>query len=70
MSGNDTSFSPTALGGLRMGGSAQNTLLVGDEGVKQNFPPLKPAYERPTRAPAMLRRQSVGTRHRKVPEYV
>ena len=69
--GIDTPFSPTAFDDLEMGGSAENPLLLDEEGAKENSPPTTtPVSERPTRTPALLRSRPFGTSMENVPQYV
>ena len=50
-----TTFSPTALEHLEMGGSAENPILLDEEEDKENSTPTTPVFGRPTRIPALLR---------------
>ena len=54
---NDIPFSPTALGGLEMRGSAENPILVNEEEDNGNSPPTIPVSETPIQTPALLRSQ-------------
>ena len=68
--GIDTPSSPTTFYDLEMGGSAENPILLDEEGDKQNSPPPTPVSERPTRPPALLRSRPFGTRKENIPDYV
>ena len=63
-----THFPPTAFDDLKMGGSADNPILLDEEEDKENSPPTTtPVSERPTRPPALLRRHPFRTRIENVP---
>ena len=66
-----TAFSPTAFDNLQMRGSAENPIVLDEEGDKKNsLPPSTPVSARPTWLPALLRSRPFGTRIEDVPEFV
>ena len=68
--GIDTSFSPTIIDGLEIGGLAENPILLDKEEGKENSPPNTPVSEKPTRSPALLRNRPFGTIIENVPYYI
>ena len=65
--GIDTSFSPTAFDDLKMGGSAENSILLDEEEDKENSPPPPTTVvsERPTRLPCIAEKSSIWKKNRK-----
>ena len=65
-----TPFSTTSFDDLEMGGSAENTILLDDEGDKENSSPTTPVSERRTRPQALLGNLPFGTRIKNVLDIV
>ena len=70
--GVDIPFSPTAFDDSEMGGSAENPILIDEEGEKEiSLPPTTtPVSERPIRPAALPRSCPFGTRKENVPDFV